>query len=73
MLVNGILHKGDKIIVRGMQENYFSFSFVLRFTVEQILGILAAIVIIKLLQKNGENSTRMDDNIPRDMVTLESL
>ena len=56
-----------------MQENYFSFSFVLRFTVEQILGILAAIVIIKLLQKNGENSTRMDDNIPRDMVTLESL
>ena len=56
-----------------MQENYFSFSFVLRFAVEQILGILAAIVIIKLLQKNGENSFRTDSNVSEDVVVIESL
>lgn len=56
-----------------MQENYFSFSFVLGFIVEQILGILAAVVIIKLLQKNGENSFRIEGTFPKDVATIENL
>ena len=56
-----------------MQEKNLSLSFFLEFTVEQILGILAAVVIIKLLQKNGENSFRIEGTFPKDVTAIENL
>ena len=50
----------------------FLFLSLLRFIVDQILGILAAVVIIKLLQNNEEDSIRMD-GISEDMAMIESL
>lgn len=41
--------------------------------VDQILGIVAAVVIIKLLQKNEEDSIRLDGHMFEDMVMKESL
>ena len=56
-----------------MQENQISLSFFLKFLVEQVLGIIEAIVVLVLLQKNETLSTKEEDSFINEQIATKSL
>ena len=56
-----------------MQENQISLSFFLKFLVEQVLGIIAAIVALVLLQKNETPYTKEEDSLIKERIETKSL
>lgn len=56
-----------------MQEDQISLSFFLKFLVEQVLGIIAAIVALVLLQKNETPYTKEEDSLIKERIETKSL
>ena len=56
-----------------MQEDQISLSFFLKFLIEQVLGIIEAIVVLVLLQKNETLSTKEEDSFINEQIATKSL
>ena len=56
-----------------MQEDQISLSFFLKFLIEQVLGIIEAIVVLVLLQKNETLSTKEEDSFSNEQIATKSL
>ena len=56
-----------------MQEDQISLSFFLKFLIEQVLGIIAAIVALVLLQKNETPYTKEEDSLIKERIETKSL
>ena len=56
-----------------MQEDQISLSFFLKFLIEQVLGIIEAIVVLVLLQKNETLSTKEEDSFINEKIATKSL
>ena len=56
-----------------MQEDQISPSFFLKFLIEQVLGIIEAIVVLVLLQKNETLSTKEEDSFSNEQIATKSL
>ena len=56
-----------------MQEGQISLPFFLEFLIEQILGIIAAIVALVLLQKNETPYTKEEDSLIKERIETKSL
>ena len=56
-----------------MQEDQISLSFFLKFLIEQVLGIIEAIVVLVLLQKNETLSTKEEDSFINEEIATKSL
>ena len=56
-----------------MQEDQISLSFFLKFLIEQVLGIIEAIVVLVLLQKNETLSTKEEDSLINEQIATKSL
>ena len=56
-----------------MQEGQISISFSLKFLIEQVLGIIAAIVVLVLLQKNERLYTKEGDSLIKEQIVTKSL
>lgn len=56
-----------------MQEDQISLSFFLKFLIEQVLGIIAAIVVLVLLQKNETPYTKEEDSLIKERIETKSL
>ena len=56
-----------------MQEDQISLSFFLKFLIEQVLGIIEAIVVLVLLQKNEALSTKEEDSFINEQIATKNL
>ena len=56
-----------------MQEDQISLSFFLKFLIEQVLGIIEAIVVLVLLQKNETLSTKEEDSLIKGRIVTKNL
>ena len=56
-----------------MQEDQISLSFFLKFLIEQVIGIIEAIVVLVLLQKNETLSTKEEDSFINEQIATKSL
>ena len=56
-----------------MQEDQISLSFFLKFLIEQVIGIIEAIVVLVLLQKNETLSTKEEDSFINEKIATKSL
>ena len=56
-----------------MQEDQISLSFFLKFLIEQVLGIIEAIVVLVLLQKNETLSTKEEDSLIKEQIATKSF
>ena len=56
-----------------MQEGQISLSLFLEFLIEQVLGIIEAIVVLVLLQKNETLSTKEEDSFINEQIATKSL